>query len=257
MKKKNYTPSRSNFQTHKLRFSQNSIKPVPTLKSFLFYGIFAFIGTAILIIGAIQLSPKELAGLFIWFALFGGAGFYGIFSTYYKKYPEIDLINNIFYPEGRPSRYMIHDDSGIPLNQLKKINVEKIYHRGSKSSYYYYTMHLDFGNGKTFYFLGHGALKLFVKDADKLSSILNIQITPDEYHSWLSPSKERKNNLALLIFGIIWPAITSIAIYSKIDDISAGNMNNEPEWSLWILLIFPLSGLLMLISAIFSLSKKQ
>ena len=198
MKKKNYTPSRSNFQTHKLQFSQSSIKLRPSYKSFLFFGIFAAVGTLIFIIGAIQLPAKDLFGLFIWFALFGGAGFYGIFKTFYKKYPVIDLINNIFYPEGKISKYMIHDDSGIPLKELKKINVERIYHRGSKSSYYYYTLYLDFGNERIFPFLGHGALKLFVQDADKLSSILNVPITPeDEYKSWLSPAKERKNALAM------------------------------------------------------------
>lgn len=260
MKKKNYTPSRSNFQTHKLQFSQSSIKLRPSYKSFLFFGIFAAVGTLIFIIGAIQLPAKDLFGLFIWFALFGGAGFYGIFKTFYKKYPVIDLINNIFYPEGKISKYMIHDDSGIPLKELKKINVERIYHRGSKSSYYYYTLYLDFGNERIFPFLGHGALKLFVQDADKLSSILNIPITPeDEYKSWISPAKERKNALAMLIFGTVWTLITAPIMYSlyqnEFSNSNPGDLNEK--WRILVLAIFPAVGLLMIISATFSLLKKE
>lgn len=258
MKKKNYTPSRSNFQTHKLRFSQNSIKLVPTFKSFLFFGIFAAIGTLILIIGAIQMPLKDLPGLFIWFAIFGGAGFYGIVKTFRKKYPEIDLINNIFYPEGNNSRYMISDDSGIPLKELKQINVSRTYHRGSKSSYYYYTLSLDFGDDRIFPFLGHGALELFTKDADKLSSILNIPITPeDEYKSWTSPEKERKNALAMLIFGLIWTAIASPVMYKVYQEFSKKNNSDLPEWNIFIFAIFPAVGLLMVISALFSLIRAR
>ena len=252
MQKKNYTPSRSNFQTHKLRFSQNGIKLIPTFKSLLFYGIFAFTGTAIFIIGAIQLpSAKEIFGLFIWSAIFGGAGFWGIFKTFNKKYPEIDLINNIFYPEGKLSRCMIHDDSGIPLKQLRKIIIERTYHRGSKSSYYYYTLQLDFDEGGTFYFLGHGAKKLFIRDAEKLSSILNVPITPGEYKEWISPVLERKNSWAMLIFGIIWTLVTLLIIFKS--DI----IKSDENFPALILAIFPLTGIIMIFSAIFSLLKKN
>lgn len=257
MKKKNYTPTRSNFQTHKLQFSLFGIKLVPTFKSLVFYGIFAAIGILVLVIGAIQLPLRELPGLFICSAIFGGAGGYGIFRTYHKKYPEIDLSNNMFYPEGKPSHHMFSDDSGIPLNQLKRINVERTYHRGSKSSYYCYTLYLDFGELGNFPFLGHGALKLFAEDADRLSSILNMPISPeDEYKSWLSPDNKRKNSWAMLIFGTIWTLIAASFMYGIYQNDFSNNPNLH-EWHMWLLTLFPAIGLLMIISAIVSLVKDK
>ena len=83
--------------------------------------------------------------------------------------------------------------------------------------------------------------------------------TEDEYKSWISPAKERKNALAMLIFGTIWTLITAPIMYSVYqDEFSNSNLGDLNEkWRILILAIFPAVGLLMIISAIFSLIKKQ
>lgn len=205
--KKQYKPGSANFESHYLRFTQDSVQVVPSRKLLVFFGIFTAVGLGIMSIPlyAESDSAGEILGALLFGVIFFGLGGGTIISTFRRSYPQIDLYQRIFYPVGRNRRRPADESPAIPLSEVEGIAISTRLVSGSKSSYRCYTLSLKFSGDREFILLNHGSRKAFMRDAELLSECLDLPLPEDDTDF---EKKQRAANAkaapVLLGFSLFW-----------------------------------------------------
>ncbi len=204
MSEKSYS-SAPNFRAQKLCFEPDRIVVRNTVWSYLFFGIFFLVGIGATIIFCHGM--KEW-GDFLLAMLVGGVmllvGGFGLISLFRRRYPEIDTLNGVFYPDGRHAEL----DRAIPLKEFEKFRLSSDVVRTSKSSYDAFRLSMLFRTGEEFTILRHGSFGSFMRDAEQLSERLNRPLNAGSFLKEHG-DKQHRGSWTLLIFGILWTSMAT------------------------------------------------
>ena len=171
----------SNFRTHKFYSAgANQVGFKATLGAKIFSGIFAAVGTGVIVIpfyntiqNAAPLFVLETLFFIVFGLIFGGVGIYMLRS--YSKPIIFDKMAGYFW-KGRtkPERYK--SDKKIPdsvrLDDIHALQLVSEYIRGDKKNYYSYELNLVTRDGQRHNVIDHGDRSDLVIDANKLSDFL-------------------------------------------------------------------------------------
>lgn len=171
----------SNFRTHK--FYSNGANQVgfkATLGAKLFSGIFAAVGTGVIIIpfyntfqNGAPLFVLETLFFIVFGLIFGGVGIYMLRS--YSKPIIFDKMVGYFWKGWKkPDRYRV--DQKIPgsvrLDDIHALQIVSEYIRGDDKNYYSYELNLVTKDGQRHNIIDHGDRSDLVIDTNKLSDFL-------------------------------------------------------------------------------------
>lgn len=208
MSEKSYS-SPPNFRAQKLCFEPDRIVVRNTIRNYLFFGFFFFAGIGVTILFCFGM--KEW-GDFVLALLIGGvpalAGGIGFISLCRRRYPEIDTLNGVFYPDGRHGEL----DRAIPLKEFEKFRLSSEIVRTGKSSYDAFCLSMLFRTGEDFTILRHGSFGSFMRDAEALSERLNRPLNA-EFFLREHGGKRYRGCRAMLIFGIFWTSMTAAMMF--------------------------------------------
>ena len=171
----------SNFRTHK--FYSNGANQVgfkATLGAKLFSGIFAAVGTGVIVIpiynsiqNAAPLFVLETLFFIVFGLIFGGVGIYMLRS--YSKPIVFDKMAGYFWKGwSKPDRYRGDQKivGSVRLDDIRALQIVSEYIRGDKKSYYSYELNLVTKDGQRHNVIDHGDRSDLMIDADKLSEFL-------------------------------------------------------------------------------------
>lgn len=159
----------ANFQTDQVVYSSGSVQVRPCLSGYLFFGAFLFLGLAVPLI--VCSSPAEktdgkIICMTVGFFMFcGGLGALIWYIRHNRS--ELDLIGRRFYPEGRKNNAF-----GIPFSEIEAIQLMP----AGKG----YELNFICSAKRRVNFLAHGGKGAMIRDAEKLSEILNIPVVDAE-----------------------------------------------------------------------------
>ena len=204
MSEKSYN-SPPNFRGQKLCFEPDRVVVRNTIWNYLFFGIFFLVGIGVTVVFCHGM--KEW-GDFALALLVGGVmalvGGFGLVSLFRRRYPEIDTLNGVFYPDGRHAE----SDRAIPLKEFEKFRLSSDTIRTSKSSYDAFRLSMRFRTGEEFTILCHGSFGSFMRDAQQLSERLNRPLNAENFlreHG----DKQHRGSWTLLVFGILWTGMAT------------------------------------------------
>ena len=204
MSEKSYS-SPPNFRAQKLCFEPDRIVVRNTVWNYLFFGFFFLVGLAATVIFFYDM--KEW-GDFVLALLVGGVmalvGGIGLISLVRRRYPEIDTLNGVFYPDGRHAE----QDRAIPLKEFEKFRLSSDVVHACKSHYDAFCLTMRFRTGEEFTILRHGSFGSFMRDAEALSERLNRPLDAEAFRK-KHADKQHRGSWTLLVFGILWTGMAA------------------------------------------------
>ncbi len=208
-----FNPANSNFEAYHLQVTQEYIKVKPTLKLFFFYIIFAGLGLSAMIASFIaELHGESALPMEIGSTAFFILGLVLISNAYNRSYPYIDLQQRAFYPLGKKSEYGVDITTALPLDEAEKMYISSEIVQGKNNSYLCYTVTIVYPDNKKYILLRHGSLKAIKRDVKLLAKYTGLP-EPDEIVAEESVADEKNSGLFLLIFSVIWTAISFSLLY--------------------------------------------
>ena len=208
-KDRQFQPGSANFEQHYLEVTPEYIRVRPSRKLFFFYGVFAVLGLAFMVI---FLTAKHPSGEEVWPVVLFGSVFFligaGLMTgAALRRTPCIDLWQKKLYPLGKSKRDWDERFEALPLSEAEKIDVSSHIASGGKSSYRCYTLSLVYPGGRSFVLLNHGAFKAFMRDARLLAQYTGLPLADEAFVQEIESENRRRDKaggIPLLIFGLIW-----------------------------------------------------
>ncbi|MBN2144832.1 MAG: hypothetical protein JW774_09440, partial [Candidatus Aureabacteria bacterium] len=167
-----------NFRTHRLmRINPNRVEFRPTVFAMVFYGIFLFIGLALLVGFSTLLSVKGAHSFNgpVWVPYIIGTvfSFVGGLLFYYGTKPIVFDQESMMYWKGRMNLYELSRTQSFKdhceLKQIHAIQLISEYCRGDKSSYYSFELNLVLHDGTRLQVVDHGSSEKLIEDANTLA----------------------------------------------------------------------------------------
>lgn len=239
MAEKSYD-SPPNFRAQKLCFEPDRIVVRNTVWNYLFFGFFFLIGLAATVIFFYDM--KEW-GDFMLALLVGGVmalvGGIGLVSLIRRRYPEIDTLNGVFYPDGRRAG----SERAIPLKEFEKFRLSSDVVHSGKSHYDAFCLTMHFRTGEEFTILRHGSFGAFMRDAERLSERLNRPLDAENFLR-RHRDKQHRGSWTLLVFGILWTAMAAAMLFFAL-------LMGACDTFIFVLLgTFVASGLVMIVTGV-------
>ena len=239
MSEKSYSSAPA-FRAQKLCFEPDRIVVRNTVWNYLFFGFFFLIGLAATVIFFYDM--KEWGDLVL-ALLVGGVmvlvGGFGLISLFRRRYPEIDTLNGVFYPDGRHA----DPDHGIPLKEFEKFRLSSDVVRTSKSHYDAFCLTMRFRTGEEFTILRHGSFGPFMQDAERLSERLNRPLDAEAFRK-KHADKQHRGSWTLLVFGILWTSMTTAMLFFAL------LMGARDGFVFTLLGTFEFAGIVMLVAGV-------
>lgn len=239
MSEKSYS-SPPNFRAQKLCFEPDRIVVRNTIRNYLFFGIFFVVGIGVTILFCHDM--KEWGDLVL-ALLVGGVmvlvGGISLISLFRRRYPEIDTLNGVFYPDGRHAE----SDRAIPLKEFEKFRLSSDVVRTSKSSYDAFCLTMRFRTGEEFTILRHGSFGPFMQDAERLSERLNRPLDAEAFRK-KHGDKQYRGSWTLLVFGILWTSMAAAMLFFAV-------LTGARDTFVFVLLgTFVAAGLVMIVAGV-------